>query len=547
MEGITPSGVPICPGDAFAWEMAYGIPQSPTNIAERGYERGYRDGSYRKPPSGGGGSSDEWKHTLAGQTLPSKPTVSEANDALKKVFTKLGGTVVTCLAVSIFAFASDFSTAEKLGNLRETDSVVVSVDSGAIRREISEAGGIAVSYVDTATNAVLRSARSYADGKSTEAVSAAKDYTDGATNSALVAANAYADGKSTEAVSAAKDYTDGATNSVLVAATNSALVAANAYADGKSTEAVSAAKDYTDGATNSVVETAVTVATNAVSFKRDLTDNVSRVDAIDYEPWDLSEAVDILPSFVSDPQMRMVQFGSGFRWELYDNDDSRDPKPAYMYSVTFPDERTSRSQEELELTYYDSPSVTAYVWRDGLQVAHAGSSFVTMEFVIETARGSAEVVRSDLNADIEDVRASITSETSSIRDYIEDATNDVLVAAKDYTDSKTGGYSRKARSGGADYVLQLEDRTAFDVSGCYGSFTMKTPTDIPTGKVGDSIVRVTVPTSPGTSLYPAISGSWESFSTNTLATVGAGVTVYFTFTKIGTGRWLVSRNTVKEN
>lgn len=125
MERMTPDGVPIYDCDAFGWRMQDGMLQSPSYIAQRGYSRGYRDGA---AAGGGGGSSSDtgWQRALEGLRMPQKPSVSEANTALKTVWTRLGGTVATCLAVMV-ASGGAVDTA-RLGDLNEDSNVVCRVE-----------------------------------------------------------------------------------------------------------------------------------------------------------------------------------------------------------------------------------------------------------------------------------------------------------------------------------------------------------------------------------------------------------------------------------
>lgn len=197
MERLTPAGVPIYDSDAFGWSMRGGMLQSPTHIAQRGYSHGFRDGTRSaRVPSGGGSSDTSWQQALGGLPMPSKPSVSAANSALKTIWTKLGGTIATCLAVTV-ALGADIVRTAPLGQLNEDSNVVVRVDSAAIERLVSDS-----------TNGIPEAARSYADAVGSGVLAAMREYGEAASNNVLAAANARTDEASNNVLTAAIAYTD---------------------------------------------------------------------------------------------------------------------------------------------------------------------------------------------------------------------------------------------------------------------------------------------------------------------------------------------------
>lgn len=146
MERYTPSGIPICDGDAFGWRMENGLLGSPTHIAQRGYACGFRHGLAAGGGGGGGGGSSDtsWQQALSGETMPAKPTVSESNAALRRVWTKLGGSLATCIALctAVFGLPGDgYVKKAQLGSLSGDEPshvVVTNVDLGLFQYHMEQ-------------------------------------------------------------------------------------------------------------------------------------------------------------------------------------------------------------------------------------------------------------------------------------------------------------------------------------------------------------------------------------------------------------------------
>ena len=293
MDRFTPAGVPIHDCDAFGWGMQGGMLQSPTYIAQRGYACGYRAGlaSGGAVGSSGGGGDAGWQKALDGEVMPTKPTVSESNAALKKVWRKLGGAVASCLAV-ILSFGQTVQTAP-LGTLNEDSSVVVDVNLSGVSEEIADASNnvlaAANDFTLRASNDVLAAANDFTLRASNDVLAAANDFTLGVSNDVLAAANDFTLGASNDVLAAANDFTLGASNDVLSAAndftlgvSNDVLAAANDFTLRASNDVLAAANDFTLRASNDVLAAANKyseglmgkVSTNGL---RSVTDNVCHV------------------------------------------------------------------------------------------------------------------------------------------------------------------------------------------------------------------------------------------------------------------------------